>query len=76
MSNLELTLNSLAEASATEISKTRNPKDMAAHTAVARQGADVAKAAKDNLERRLGHSVVSPRNARQLPPCDTDTEDR
>lgn len=76
MSNLELTLNSLAEASATEISKTRNPKDMAAHTAVARQGADVAKAAKDNLERRLGHSVVSPRNARQLPPSDTDTEDR
>lgn len=76
MSNLELTLNSLAEASATEISKTRNPKDMAAHTAVARQGADVAKVAKDNLERQLGHSVVSPRNARQLPPRDTDTENR
>lgn len=70
MSNLELTLNSLAEASATELSKKKNPKNIAAHTAVAKQGAHVAKVAKDNLEKQLGHSIVPPQNAKRLQGAD------
>lgn len=75
MTNLELTLNSLAEASATELSKTKNPKNMAAHTAVAKQGANVAKVAKNNLEKQLGHSIVSPQNAKSLLGDDTKKKD-
>lgn len=71
MTNLELTLNSLAEASATELSKKKNPKNIAAHTAVAKQGAHVAKVAKDNLEKQLGHSIVSPQNAKRLQGADS-----
>ena len=60
----------MAEASATELSKTKNPKSMADHTAVAKQGANVAKVAKNNLEKQLGYSIVSPRNAKSLQGAD------
>lgn len=66
MTNLELTLNSLAEATATEISKTKHPKTMAAHTSVAKQGAEIAKDAREKIERKIGRAVVSPRNAKGL----------
>lgn len=66
MTNLELTLNSLAEATATEISKTKNPKTMAAHTSVARQGAHIAKETKEKIEKKIGHPVVSALNAKKL----------
>lgn len=59
MTNVELALNMLAEASTTEISRQNNPKTFAQHAATARSGGDVAKAAKDELESRLGHSVIS-----------------
>ena len=71
MTNLELTLNSLAEATATEISKTKRPRTMAAHTSVARQGADIAKDAREKIERKTGRPVVSPRNAKGLRGVDT-----
>lgn len=63
MTNVELALNMLAEASTTEISKQRNPKTYSQHTNVARSGGNVAKAAKEELESRLGHSVISPAKA-------------
>lgn len=63
MTNVELALNMLAEASTTEISKQRNPKTYNQHTNVARSGGNVAKAAKTELESRLGHSVISPAKA-------------
>ena len=59
MTNIELALNSLAEASATEISKQENPKGFAENARVARSGGSVAKAARTQLERRLGRSVVT-----------------
>ena len=59
MTNVELALNMLAEASTTEISKQRNPKTYDEHTNTAKSGGDVAKAAKEELESRLGHSVIS-----------------
>ena len=59
MTNIELALNSLAEASATEISKQENPKGFTENARVARSGGSVAKAARTQLERRLGRSVVT-----------------
>lgn len=59
MTNIELALNMLAEASTTEISKQRNPKTYSQHTNIARSGGNVAKAARNELEARLGHTVIS-----------------
>ncbi|MBR5962894.1 MAG: Bro-N domain-containing protein [Bacteroidaceae bacterium] len=59
MTNLEIALNILAEASATEISKQRNPKGFKAQTKVAKDGGSVAKAARNQLENQLGHSIIS-----------------
>ena len=59
MTNLEIALNILAEASATEISKERDPKGFNAQTQVAREGGSVAKAARKQLESKLGRSVIT-----------------
>ena len=64
MTNVELLLNSLAEASATEISKKENPRGYGQNADVARRGGHVAKAARNQLESQLGQSVVSPLNAK------------
>ena len=65
MTNVELLLNSLAEASATELSRNENPIGFKANANVAKRGGTVAKVARQQLESHLGHSVVSPLNARQ-----------
>lgn len=65
MTNVELLLNSLAEASATEISKEENPQGYAAHSKVARRGGGVARAARAQLEAQLGRSVVTSLNAEE-----------
>ena len=59
MTNLEIALNILAEASATEISKQRDPKGYNAQTQVAKEGGSVAKAARKQLESKLGRSVIT-----------------
>jgi len=59
MTNLEIALNILAEASATELSKDRNPKGYNAQTQVAKEGGSVAKAARKQLESKLGRSVIT-----------------
>ena len=64
MTNVELLLNSLAEASATEISKNENPQGYGQNADVARRGGHVAKAARNQLESQLGHSVVTSLNAK------------
>lgn len=75
MTNVELALNMLAEASTTELSKQRNPKTFGQHANTARSGGNVAKAARDELEARLGRSVISPRKASDyLPGKDADKE--
>ena len=60
MSTIELALNTLAEASTTEISKRKNPKTMQQNMQVAKEGGNVAKAARKQLENTIGESVVSP----------------
>jgi hypothetical protein len=64
MTNVELLLNSLAEASATEISKKENPQGYGQNADFAKRGGNVAKAARNQLESQLGHSVVTSLNAK------------
>jgi len=66
MTNMELVLNMLAEVSATELSKDIDPKGMAETTAVAKQGASVAKDARVSFEKHSGKKIISPLNARNL----------
>ena len=66
MTNLELVLNMLAEASTTEISKEKQPNTLAENTKVARQGGSVAAAARQKLELESGKKVVSQLNAKNL----------
>jgi len=63
MTNLEIAFNILAEASATEHSKQRDPRGFHQQAQVAKDGGSVAKAARNQLENQLGHSVISPAKA-------------
>ena len=63
MTNIELALNTLAEASVTEISKSKNPKGFRQSAAVAKEGSKIAGDARKQLEQRVGHSVISPAKA-------------
>ena len=63
MTNLEIAFNILAEASATELSKQRDPHGFRQQAQVAKDGGSVAKAARNQLESQLGHSVISPAKA-------------
>jgi hypothetical protein len=64
MTNLELVLNMLAEASTTEISKKIEPQTFNKNKDVARKGGSVAKAARVQLEKTTGKSVVTRLNAK------------
>ncbi|MDR2448805.1 MAG: hypothetical protein LBD52_02465 [Prevotellaceae bacterium] len=66
MTNLELVLNMLAEASTTEISKKKQPRNLPENRKVARQGGTVAAAARKQLELESGAPVVTSLNAKKL----------
>jgi hypothetical protein len=66
MTNLELVLNMLAEASTTEISKEKEPKTFDENKDVARKGGNVAKAARLQLEKTTGKKVVTKLNAKNM----------
>jgi len=75
MTNVELALNILAEASTTEISKERNPKGFDQNARIAKSGGSVAKAARLQLESQLGRSVISSAKAKDfLPPADEESK--
>ena len=63
MTNVELMLNGLAEAAATELSKRENPKGFAENANVAQRGGDVAHVARERLEQELGDTVISDKRA-------------
>lgn len=67
MTNIELTLNQLAEVSATAISKAKNPNDISESKQIAFEGGSIAKTARKELEAKLGHSIISPLNASDPP---------
>ena len=66
MTNLELVLNMLAEASTTEISKDKKPKTFSENKDVAKKGGNVAKAARLQLEETTGKKVVSNLSAKKI----------
>ncbi len=66
MTNLELVLNMLAEASTTEISKEKKPKGLAENKDIARKGGNAAKKARLEIEKQTGKSIVSGKNAENL----------
>ena len=66
MSTLELTLNMLAEATTTELTKTRNPQGLAENQDVARRGGRVAGDARKAIEKESGRPVITSENAVQL----------
>ena len=63
MTNVELALNTLAEVTATEISRQRNPKGMAQSAQTAKEGGEVARSARADIESRLGRSIISSERA-------------
>ena len=63
MTNMELLLNALAEQTATDLSKERNPEGIVEAAHVAKDGAEVARNARADIEHRLGRSVISSNKA-------------
>ena len=64
MTNRELVMNMLAELSTKEISESQSPETFGDHMDVARQGGEIARNARMELEAKTGRPVVSPMNAK------------
>lgn len=63
MTNVELTLNTLAEVATTEIARQRKTQGMSESRQAAQAGGQIAKNTRDDLERHLGHTVISSERA-------------
>lgn len=66
MTNLELVLNMLAEASTTEISKKQKPTGLDENKKVAQKGWNVAKQARKEIEKQTWESIISSKNMKQI----------
>jgi len=66
MTNLELVLNMLAEASTTEISQKKKPDGLKNNKKIARKGGIAAKKARLEIEKQTGESVIISKNAKKL----------
>ena len=66
MTNLELVLNMLAEATTTEISKEKNPKTFNESRKIAKQGGTIAGNTRKEIEEKTGKKVVTKQNAKQI----------
>ena len=64
MTNRELVMNMLAELSTKDISESQNPETFDDHIDIARQGGEIARNARMELEAKTGKPVVSPLNAK------------
>jgi len=67
MSNLELVLNMLAEATTTEISKEKSPVGFENNRKIAKQGGTIAGNTRKAIEAKSGRKIVTRQNAKQLP---------
>ena len=63
MTNLEMTLNMLAEGTAVELSKQEDPQGFGESAGIAQRGGEVAHGARKLIEKELGRSVISPAKA-------------
>lgn len=66
MTNEELVLNMLAELSTTSITKAKNPQTLDENKQCAKEGGNVARVAKEELESKTGRQVVSPLSAKRF----------
>jgi len=66
MSNLELVLNMLAEATTTEISKEKKPKDFDESKIIANQGGTIAGNTRKEIEEKTGKKVITENNAKKI----------
>lgn len=66
MTNLELVLNMLAEATTTEISKEKQPEGLEQNRLIAKQGGTIAGNTRKEIEEKTGKPVVSAKNAKRL----------
>lgn len=66
MTNEELVLNMLAELSTTSITKSKNPQTLEENKQCAADGGDVARVAREQLEAKTGHNVVSPLSVKRF----------
>lgn len=68
MTNLELVLNMLAEATTTEISKEKKPKNFQENKIIAKQGGTIAGNTRKEIEEKTGKKVVSKISAKNILP--------
>ena len=66
MTNLELALNTLAEATTKEISKQHQPKTLEENRKVASRGGSIVGNTRKEIEANIGKSIVSPLNAKKI----------
>ncbi len=66
MTNLELALNTLAEATTTELSKEHKPKTIAANRKIAASGGKIVGNTRKEIEAQMGKSIISPINAKSI----------
>lgn len=76
MTNLELVLNMLAEATTTEISKEKKPKTVAENRKIAYQGGTIAGNTRREIEAKTGKKVVSRLNAKALKTIEANSADK
>ncbi len=69
MTNLELTLNTLAEITTAELHKQSNPQGFRASAKIAKEGGAIAGNTRREIEQRLGHSVISSAKATDYLPA-------
>lgn len=66
MTNMELVLNMLAETSSTEISKSTNAQGVKGAEESVKKGGNIAKIAREQLEKETGKKVISDKNAKEI----------
>ncbi len=67
MSNLELILNMLAEATTTELSKEKNPQGFQESAEIAQQGGEIAGETRKQIENKTGKPICTPEHGVSLP---------
>ena len=71
MTDLELIFNMLGEASTAETEKKQNPRRFKEHISVSKKGGEIAKIAREKLEKETGRSILSRENYKELPEAKT-----
>ena len=63
MTDVEVTLTDLGEIATRELAKKHRPQGLKANRKIAKAGGEVAKTARNDLEQKLGESIISSKNA-------------